>query len=299
LRVVQAEANVAQAKTTLIREASEAELATADARELGVSEVSDLALRRPQMAQAEAMLASAEAALSEAQLQLERTIIRAPFDGRVRTKLVDVGAFVSPGMQLGNIYASDVVDVAIPMTDKDLASLGLGIGFIETRSEPGPDVTLSATVADVPRSWTGRITRTDSGFDPSTRTLFAYVTVEDPYGANADDGAPLATGLFVNADMIGLELVDSIIVPRTALRGNDKVYIARDDETLEVRPVSVTSSDRQRVVIASGLAVGERVITSPVKGAADGMVINPVDQIDVAVSDVNATPVDTAQLTSH
>ncbi|MEL7129756.1 MAG: efflux RND transporter periplasmic adaptor subunit, partial [Pseudomonadota bacterium] len=101
LRVIQAEANVAQARTTFIRETSESRQASADAAELGVDAVSDLALRRPQMAEAEAMLASAEAALEEAKLQLNRAIIRAPFDGRVRTKLADIGAFVTPGMQLG------------------------------------------------------------------------------------------------------------------------------------------------------------------------------------------------------
>ena len=300
LRMVQAETAVVQAQTNLIRETSEADLAKADAEDLGVDNVSDFALRRPQIAEAEAQLASAQAALEEAKLQLERTVIRAPFSGRVRTKLTDVGAFITAGMRLGNIYATDMVDVPIPMTDKDLAALGLGIGFTETAANPGPPVTLTATVGDVARSWTGHISRTDSGFDPATRVLFAYVTVKDPYGANADNGTPLATGLFVTADIQGRQLVEGIVVPRSALRGTDKVYIARNDDTLEIRPVQIASSDRDRVVTVGGLGIGERVIISPVRGVADGMKIRPVEQVDVATVNASNEPDgDVAKLTSQ
>lgn len=283
LRMVQAEAMVAQARTSFVREASEADLAKAEAQSLGV-EVTDFALRGPQIAEAQAQLASAQAAFEEAQLQLERTAIRAPFSGRVKTKSTDVGAFITPGMQLGRVYATDIVEVPIPLTNKDLAALGLGIGFFETAAAPGSPVSLSATIADVAHTWNGRISRTDSSFDPATRVLFAYVTVDDPYGAGADNGTPLAPGLFVTADIQGRQLVDGVVVPRTALRGENSVYIARADDTLEIRTVVVASSDRERAVTIGGLAVGEQVITSPVRGVADGMKIRPVDQANVTAS---------------
>jgi len=285
LRLVQTEAAVAQARTNFIRENSEADLARTEADDLGVVEISDFALRRPQIAQAQAQLASAQASLEEAKLQLDRTVIRAPFSGRVWTKLTDVGAYITPGMQLGRIYATDIVDVPIPMTNKDLAALGLNIGFVETEENPGPPVELTATIADVPHSWTGRISRIGSRFDPTTRVLFAYVTVEDPYGANADNGTPLATGLFVTAEIQGRQLVEGVVIPRTALRGSNSVYIACNDETLEIRAVEVASSDRDRVVTVGGLSAGERVITSPVRGAADGMKIRAVDEVNIAATD--------------
>jgi len=300
LRVVQAEAAIAQARTNFIRETSEADLAKADLEALGVNDASAFALRQPQMAQAEAQLASAKAALEEAKLQLERTVIRAPFSGRVRTKLSDIGAFITPGMQLGRIYATDVVDVPISLTDKDLAALGLGIGFMETTKTPGPPVGLSAVIAEKRHNWSGRISRTDSGFDPETRVLFAYVTVEDPYGANSDDGIPLATGLFVTVDIEGRQLVEGTVVPRTALRGVDKVYIARSDDTLEIREVKVASSDRDRVIIVDGLNAGERVITSPVRGVAEGIAIKPVEQHSVGNTTSHAnTAEDGASLNSQ
>ena len=302
LRVVQAEANVAQAQTALIREISEADIAAIDSEELGLENVSDLTLRRPQLAEAQARLASAEASLDEAKLQLSRTVISAPFTGRVREKSVDVGAYISPGMKLGQVYSSAVVDIPIPLTDNDLATLGLGIGYSETANAPGPEVKLSAVIAGEMHEWTGRIIRTDSGYDPDTRVLFAYVEVKDPYGAGADDGVPLATGLFVTANIAGKEIAETIVLPRTALRGTSTVYVVRDDDTLEIRPVTVAFSDRQRVVITSGLAAGEQVISSPIKGAANGITVNPVDRLDVSDPDeddeAESDDTATAQLTN-
>ncbi|MFT5931444.1 MAG: RND family efflux transporter MFP subunit, partial [Hyphomonas sp.] len=215
LGIVQAEAAVAQAHTALLQEISEGQIASQGAEQLGLDQVSDLTLRHPQRAQAEAQLASAQARLDDTRLQLSRTRILAPFAGRVRERSVNIGAYVSPGARLGEIYASDVVDIAIALTDSDLANLGLGIGFSETPARKGPPVTLSATVAGVPHTWSGRITRTASGFDPETRVLFAYVEVTDPYGKGADNGTPLATGLYVDAEIDGRTLADSIVLPRT------------------------------------------------------------------------------------
>jgi RND family efflux transporter MFP subunit len=282
LGIVQAEAAVAQAHTALLQEISEGQIASQGAQQLGLDQVSDLTLRYPQRAQAEAQLASAQARLDDTRLQLSRTRIVAPFTGRVREKSVNIGAYVSPGARLGEIYASDVVDIAIALTDSDLANLGLGIGFSETQDVQGPPVTLSAIVAGESHTWSGRITRTDSGFDPETRVLFAYVEVQDPYGKGADNGTPLATGLFVDAEIDGRTLADSVVLPRTALRGKDNVYVAREDDTLDIRPVEVAFSERERLILTSGISAGERVVTSPVRAASDGMKIKPVDRLETA-----------------
>lgn len=278
LRVTQAQANVAQAQTTLMQAKSEARTAEQDIADLGIEDVSDLALRRPQVAEAEARLASAEATLAEARLNLTRTDVRAPFTGRVRSRSVDTGAFINAGSPLGEIFATDVVEVPIALTDRDVASLELGIGFVATPDNPGPEVTLTSFIADREHVWAGRITRTDSSIDTETRVLFAYVEVADPYGAASDQGVPLAVGLFVNAEIEGLTIPNGVVIPRTALRGEDRVFVATDDDTLEIRPVSVASSTRERAVLTAGLAAGEMVVTSPVRDAGNGMKISPVDR---------------------
>ena len=289
LRVTQARATVAQMRTRLVSEQAEAEVAKRESGALGIGADSALALREPQLAEAQAMLASAEAALEEAKLQLERTSIRAPFDGRVREKLVDIGEYVTPGSRLGEIFSVQIADVKIPLTDDELGQLGLDIGYAQTATAPGPAVTLSASVAGKPHQWQGRLARTDSGYDPETRVLFAYVEVEDPYGAGSDNGTPLAAGLFVTAEIEGRPVDGGMVVPRSALRGTDRVFIAKEDNTLEIRTVSVASSDRTRAILTSGLTGTEKVITSPVRGAADGMKVEVVDNSRVTSADAGET----------
>lgn len=273
LRVTQARSSVAQARSRFETEKAESEVAKLEWERVG-GEANALALRQPQLAEAEAMFASAKASLDEAQLQLERTIIRAPFKGRVQTRNVGLGQFVAQGQMLGQIFSTETIEVALPLTDAELGKLGLDVGFQETdESLEGLPVALSAIVAGKPRTWQGKITRTGAAFDRSTRVLFAYAQVDDPYGAGADDGAPLAAGLFVTARIEGRQIEDGVVIPRTGLRGDDRVYVARDDNSLEIRTVVVASSDRTKAILTSGLAPGERVITSPVRGAVDGVAI--------------------------
>lgn len=272
-RVIQARSDVARSRSRFENEKAETKIARAEWEELGEGEGSALARREPQLAEAAALLASAEASLREAELQLARTTIKAPFKGRVRSKQVDVGEYVTPGDDLGEIFATDIMQVALPLTDSELGQLGLPIGFSETENDPGPAATLTALVAGQRRIWRGRVVRTDSGYDRETRVVFAYVEVADPYGAGADHGAPLAAGLFVSAAIEGRQIEEGVIIPRTALRGEDQVYIARDDDTLEIRKVVVASSNRREAILVGGVTPGERVITSPVRGVADGIAI--------------------------
>ncbi|MBL4617032.1 MAG: efflux RND transporter periplasmic adaptor subunit [Robiginitomaculum sp.] len=279
LRVVQAEATVAQAQQGLLREQAEAQIAARDWQELGSGDASALTLRKPQMAQAEASLAAANASLADAKLQLARTEIRAPFAGRVRSKAADVGQFVTPGARLARIFSTEVVDVRLPFTDAELAKLDLPLAFVESDNNPGPEVKLSAIVAGKPRSWQGRITRTDSAIDPTTRLMFAFVEVLEPYGAGSDNGMPLVVGLFVKAEVDGQVLHDAMSIPRSALRGNNNVFLADGDE-LRIVSVEVALSDRDKAIITAGLSVDDKVITSPVRGAHDGMIIATVSRND-------------------
>lgn len=277
LRVTQAKANVSQAETVLAREKSESELARIDWEDLGRGGTpTPLTLREPQMAEAAAQLEAAKAGLAEAELQLSRTEIRAPFDGRVLERLVDAGEFVGLNTRLGRIYATDIMDVRLPMTQSDLQQTGLYLGY-EKGGDVNVPVKLSANVAGSSASWDGVIARTDSRFDPQSRVLHIYAEVKEPFAKESK--TPLAPGLFVDADIAGPTLDNVILVPRTALRGDDQVYIAKDDGTLSIKTVEVLSSDRDRVVIGSGLRAGQRVVTSPIRGAAEGMKIEEVETL--------------------
>jgi RND family efflux transporter MFP subunit len=289
LRVIQAEAQVAQAEQRLAREKAESEIAKHDWAELGEGEASPLTLRLPQMAEAQAALDSANARLADANLQLSRTVIRAPFTGRVRTRIADFGQYVTIGTRLGRIFATKVVEVRLPLSDTELSQLDLPLAFNESKTQPGPTVELSAVVAGKSRHWSGRITRTDSAIDPRTRVLFAFVEVDDPYGAGADDGMPMAVGLFVDAHVEGRAIPHALVVPRTALRGDNTVYLAKDDNTLSMRTVTVVSSNRNEAILIAGIGPNDKVITSPVRAAADGMRIETVEHTTLADANLATT----------
>lgn len=281
LAVTGERARVAEAAQALKREEAEAALARKDYEELGrESDPSELALRLPQLAQARAAYEAARADLKAAELNLERTEIRAPFKGRVRTRSAGDGQYVSPGTQLGRIFSTDVAEIRLALTDSDLAKLGLPIAFVETPEQPGPSALLSAVIAGKERRWHGRIARTDGALDPTTRQISAIAVVEDPYGAGADNGAPLAIGLFVDARIAGRAIDNAIVLPRSALYGRDVVYVIAADDTLSRRTVSVVSAERDQIIIVDGVQSGERVATSPLRGADDGAAVAPVDPLE-------------------
>ncbi len=282
LRVVQANANIAQAETTIMREKSESEIARSDWAELGDGGApSALVLREPQMAEARARLDAAKAQLAEAELQLARTSIFAPFSGRVIKRDVNAGAYVRTAQSMGEIYSSDIMDVRLPLTNQDLGKAGITAGFIAA-SGKGIPVKLKADVAGSMASWQAEIVRTDSRFDPQSRVLYAYAEVRNPF---AKGQAPLVPGTFVDASLSGEDVSQAVIIPRSGLRGKDRVFIAKPDKTLEIRNVSVRDSDRDRAIILDGLSSGEQVIISPIRGAADGMKIDVVD----TTADLEAT----------
>jgi RND family efflux transporter MFP subunit len=280
LQVTGARARVAQALEQLRKEEAESALAKEDYAELGrKSDPSELALRLPQLAQAKAGYEAAQADHRSALLALERTEIRAPFKGRVRNRIAGEGQFVGPGAQLGRIFSTDVAEIRLPLTDEDLAKLGIPLAFVETAEVKGPPVALSAAVAGQNRQWLGRIARTDAAVDPQTRQISAIAVVDDPYGAGADDGTPLAVGLFVDALIEGRPYDNAIVVPRSALYGRDVVFVIDKDNRVHKRVVVVVSADRDTITIASGVGAGDKIATSPLRGADEGSEVLPVDPL--------------------
>lgn len=288
LAVTRAAAQVAQAEQMLAREQAESELAAEEWQQLGDGVASPLTLREPQLAEARAQLAAAQASLQSARLDLQRTRISAPFPGRVRSKNAGLGQYVSPGTNLGEVFSSDTILVRLPLTDHQLGLLGIPIAYNAGQGGEGLPVTLSAVLAGQPQTWQGRITRTDSAIDPETRVLYAIAEVDDPYGAAAEGGAPLAVGLFVNAELRGREIENAYTLPRSALRGQNSIYIAQAGGTLSVRTVDVVTSSPDRVVVTSGVRPGELAVISPIRGASDGMRIQTYDASGELMADYSA-----------
>jgi len=279
LAVVRARSGVASAEQGLTREIAEAELAQQDIEDLGITNVSPLARREPQLAQARAALDAAKAQLKDAELALERTAVYAPFSGRVWERDVDIGQVVATGQSLGRIFANDVVEVSLPLDDEEMGRLGLPLAFAASETQPGPKVDFSAVVGGVERHWTGEVVRTAAAVNSQTRQINVIAELKDPYGKGADNGAPMAPGLFVNAVIEGKTIPDVLIAPRAALRGDDRIFIGNADKgTLSIRTVDLIYSDTDGAYVRSGIEPGEFAITSPIQAAFDGMNVTVMER---------------------
>ena len=278
------QSNVAKARAALARAEGEQDHAVQNLarRERlsadDISSTSQLDDARRSARVSEAMLDEARVALEQAQRDLDRTEVRAPFSGRVRSEHVDLGQFVSRGSPVATLYATDFVEIRLPIPDRELAYLNLPSWRVGEPSTQGPEVSLRATFAGREHTWQGRVVRTEGEIDAKSRMVHVVARVENPYGIEEADSArpPLAIGLFVRAEIEG-PLADGItIVPRSALRDDRLLMVVDADDRMRLRDVDVMRIDREEVLIRTRLGAGERVCVSPLEVVVEGMRVRTV-----------------------
>ncbi len=281
--IVLARAEVTRTRLRLTQEEAEAKVAKEQWDDVGKGEASPLTLRAPQLSAARASLSAAEAKLEMAERDLARTEVKAPFKGRVRRKTIDVGQFATRGMPVAVLYAVDRVEISLPLADRDLAFIDLPLDFYgDDRTRPGPPVTVRATFAGRDHEWQGRIVRTEGEIDATTRLVHVVAAVDDPYGRSeeAPDRPPLAVGMYVRAEIEGRLVDNAIVLPRSAMRGRNRVVVVDGDDRLRFREVDILRKTGEEVVIPGGLEPGERVCVSPLEAIVDGMQVEVVEQSD-------------------
>jgi RND family efflux transporter MFP subunit len=267
------ELQLAQAQSTLELREAELELEMGFQRVAGrewqllgessdvLAESSSLALREPQLKQAQAMQRSAQSAVDRARLDLSRTEIAVPFNAQVLEKSVEVGSLAGIGGDVAHVVSTDsfYVRVSIPVNRVPVLEI------------PGGEALVSISGAEPPM--TGRIISLLGDLDPNGRMARVLVEVRDPLGLEAQNAgrAKLLLGAYVTVDLVGHPMPNTFLIPRETLRNDDHVWLRRPDATLEIRSVSVLWKNRDTVVIGEGLAAGEQLITSSLSFAADGM----------------------------
>ncbi|MCB1679883.1 MAG: efflux RND transporter periplasmic adaptor subunit [Halioglobus sp.] len=278
LAIARSESQVAAARQRLAEEEGRALQAAREWRDLGSDKANALFLRKPQLAAAEAALHAAEADLTAARLHLARTAISAPFNGRISEKHVDSGQYVAPGTAVAAVYDTDVVQVRLPLTDRQVALLELPLSYDGSGAEaapgnapPGVPVVLRSRFADRQWEWRGRIVRTDASIDVDSRVVYAVAEVAKPFARDPDsERPPLAPGLFVHAAISGRPLPQVSKLPRSALRSDDTVLVVDARQRARARPVHVLQGSASEVWV-QGLTSGERVIVRADSPTVAGM----------------------------
>ena len=277
-QVASAKAQAIQAEARLASEEAEASAARKEWRLLGrEGDPPALLLREPQIRESqtaiaaaraleeaasaglksgEASLFAAEAAKERALLDLERCMIRAPFDARVVLGSVDVGSTVSQATTVALLQRIDVAEVRLPLSRRQLKLLG-----------PVPDAKqrpIRLTIGD--EQWTARFDRLVGVVDPATHTQSVIAHVPNPYNSG---GAILKFGAFVSAELQGDIREDVSVLPEEALRGNDAVFLYRDGK-LSRKVVRIIELIDRKVVVG-GLTAGERVCVTELDSFVEGM----------------------------
>ena len=254
--IARAQSQVAAAEQRLAEERGRNRQAKREWRELGTVEANALFLRQPQMKAAEAALKASVADLSAAQLALSRTEIRAPFSGRIESKRADLGQYIAPGAAVAEIYATDIVDVALPLNDSQLAALKLPMNANVALGIP---VILSTAFGGRQWQWQAQIRRVQAVVDRQSRTVNAIAEVLQPFESEISGRPPLTPGMFVRAEIPTPPIPNLVQLPASALRSDNTVLVVGTGEKLVRQPVAVQRRTEQWAWV-SGLTEGSRIV---------------------------------------
>ena len=291
-RVEQARSGVAGQQLELLKVEEEAGIAREQYEEFrsragGAEgrEASPLAQWEPQLEAARAAVERARAVLAEAELLLSRTEVRAPFDAVVRSENVGVGQFVTVGVGVGQIYASDAVEIVVPLSDTEAA---LVPGLWDLR--PGTAdrrvaARVTANYGTGRYAWEGYVDRVEAALDEATRTLEVIVRVPRPLtsaapleagdvgetGSLPSGGSPpLLVGQFANVEISGIAPQQYFQVRRLGLRPGNEIWAVEDD-AVTIVPVRVLQRFDDTVFVTGELRSGQEVVVGGIQFATEGM----------------------------
>ena len=274
LTVTLAEAKVKEAESALELAEEEANAAKEEWRLLYDGDSSTnakpppLVVKEPQLAAAQARLKGDQAELKQVELDLKRTSVRAPFNGIVRTKSVEVGSLVTPQDALAELLGVDEywIQVSVPVDYLRWISVP------KRRGKKGSEVRV---VHQSGYERSGEVIELLGDLESEGRMARILVAVKDPLGLqnSGQTTRPLLIGEYVRVEVEGSQLTQVFRIPRIALREDNTVWLVGEGSTLNIRPVTTIWRDTQTVFLDQGLNPGDQVIVSDLAAPVEGMKI--------------------------
>lgn len=226
-----------------------------------------LVLREPQLESAKANVEAAEAAVNQAELNLQRTTIRAPFDAHVISRNTNVGAQVAPGTQIGRLVGMDEYWV--------VANVPMGkVNWLTFEDDHSKD---ASTVKIYSNNWSeghyreGKLFRLVGALDAETRLARVLISVADPLvrKASMDTLPPLMIGAFVESHIQARAIEDVVRLNRDYLRQGGTVWVMEDNQ-LQIRNVEIVFQDPEYAYISNGLSDNDQVVTTDLSTVVEG-----------------------------
>lgn len=243
-----------------------------------------------------AAIARQDAIIQNRQLDLERTSIRAPFDGRVYEESVDIGDIVSPGRELARFYASNEVEIVVALNTDDSSFIP---GLWQQNNDYQRAAWVNVEHGGNTYQWQGYVHRVESDLDRVTRTVDVVVRIPSPFSSGTLMGEssssvqleapPLLIGMYANIAIEGMVLPGHFVIPVSALRRNNTIWTSMSEGILQEKSVEfVRQEGNQAVLLAPDLPEGTPIIVSDIALMTDGMSIK-VENIEAASRPLEAS----------
>ena len=265
---------LANAEVQYSLQLAEAEVAKQAWEKMGDGIASDLTLKKPQLKQAEALLAVAKAQVSSAEKKLDKTEIVAPYAGRIQNVNIDLGTTIIPGQPVGALYTSSEIEVTLAVKDNDLQFLSIPMDGRKLDPSEQALVEIKSFYKGKNQTWIGRLERVDGVIDPITRMINLIAVFKNDFIEIDKPNLPI--GLFVEAQIDGIKLKNIFSIPVNAISENNEVYIVNNDNELVSIKLPILKKYSDFVIVKDGLKAGERIVTSKLSTASNGIKVNPV-----------------------
>jgi RND family efflux transporter MFP subunit len=239
-----------------------------------------LVLREPQIDSIRARITAAEAMVEQAELDLQRTSVTAPFDAQIIHRTVNVGSQVAAGDELARLVGVDEYWVTATVPVRHLR----WVQFPETDGE-GSAVTLRN-----PGTWSpgtqraASVLRMIGTVDQQTRLARVLISVPDPL-ARQTDAPPMILGTLVETHIEGRPIENVIRLDRDLIRERDTVWVMAEGQ-LDIREVEIVFRDAQHAYLRNGLDEGDEVVITTLATVSEGI---PLRREDPASSAKTAT----------
>lgn len=251
-----------------------------------ISELSkQLALRQPHLLEKQIALKAAKSRLARARLDLQRTILRAPFNALVLSESVEVGQLVNTQSSVATLVGTDEfrAQVSVPIHRLDwiiFPSPG-------PRSGSGSGTRLGSRVRLIreigqgePVVRIGRVVELLGDVTPNGRMAQVLVSIPDPLELDPakTDRHPLLLGEYVRVEIEGPILHDVVVLPRNTIREGKRVWVKNANNQLEVRSIEIVLSRKDSVLIRHGVKEGDQIITSQLPAAIPGLLVQSAQE---------------------
>ncbi|MBN1346257.1 MAG: efflux RND transporter periplasmic adaptor subunit [Phycisphaerae bacterium] len=236
---------------------------------------------------ADAAAVSASAAVEQAKLDRQRTTIKAPFNGIITTKDVDLGALVSPQSQIATLVGTDEywVEASVRVDRLEWITIPAKSGQAGSLARIRPSREVGSF------EWTGHVLRLLGELEQEGRMARLLVVVKDPLGQGASKSGvlPLLIGAYVRVEIEGAELDGVFAIPRTALRDGQRVWLMDETNRLVIKQVRIAWRGQDTVLVKNDLADGAKLVISNISTPVEGMALRTAADAEAKLADGRGT----------